>query len=204
MALYFACEANINQRAQVIVFETSKSSSKFFLSDTISVKSNLAHLNMDERGQMTKSMARVTRSFLKRVGGKGLSTERRERPNEYAEFVKELNEELPFKRLVQFIREEKPYFQNLIDPIDLLTIEMSIPKKNNARIAAQAGAFLVFGLAEKFGDNASRHIKVEKIDIPSEVKADILIGLSAIGIHENSVYPEFDRIASRIKNRFNT
>jgi hypothetical protein len=51
-----------------------------------------------------------------------------------------------YKRLHQFIRSEKPYFQPIINPIDLFVPYYVHPKMSNRRILAQSGAFILYGL----------------------------------------------------------
>ena len=53
------------------------------------------------------------------------------------------------KKFLHFIKEEKPYFQNLVKPSDLNRVICIKSKLNNKRILAQTGAFLLFGLKAK-------------------------------------------------------
>ena len=48
-------------------------------------------------------------------------------------------------RLYQFIRLEKPSFQERIDPIDLLRVVVVEPRRSFERIRVQSGSFLDFG-----------------------------------------------------------
>ncbi len=48
IALFFACEKNPTARSQVVVLEVPKGDAKFFLSDAVSCKANLAQLTDPE------------------------------------------------------------------------------------------------------------------------------------------------------------
>ncbi|WP_420324584.1 FRG domain-containing protein [Mameliella sp.] len=203
MALYFACENCSDDRGQVIVYEIPRSQVKFFPSDAVSCKANLALLTENERQELRKNITSgLTKTYGKKRGPAALNTRRKTNPDKYRDFIDHWNTYPSSKRLAQFIKEEKPYFENRIDPIDILSIQAVIPKKNNARISAQAGAFLMFGLLEDFSEKTAKDIERSVIDITPSKKKEILQSLSAVGIHEDTVYPELDRLASKIKKRF--
>ena len=105
------------------------------------------------------------------------------------------------KRLVQFIREEKPYFENRVRLSDLIYPQPIIARKNNARILAQSGAFLLFGLEQKI-DAKRMQAFTTLIDIPAESKESILDALDAVGINEYSAFPEPEKVSATIKRRY--
>lgn len=187
------------------MLEVPKGDAKFFLSDAVSCKANLAQLTDPEAQELFKGVI----STLTEVLGKGfrrkkLSNWRSSEPEKWFDVIAEFNKLPTTKRLVQFIREEKPYFQGIVDPIDLLKPDVVFPKKSNSRIAAQSGAFLAFGLNKSFSDASivRQNIKKTVIDIGSDQKSEILRALSAIGVSESFVYPEFERAAEQIKKAF--
>jgi len=53
-----------------------------------------------------------------------------------------------FKKLLHNIREDKAYFDSIIDPYDVSKVFAVRPKLNNPRIVRQHGAFLIFGIHE--------------------------------------------------------
>ncbi len=53
-----------------------------------------------------------------------------------------------FGRLLHNIREDKSYFNAIIDPDDVSKVYAVRPKLNNPRIIKQSGAFLIFGVQE--------------------------------------------------------
>lgn len=203
MALFFACEASANERGRVIVFKIPKNSSKFFSSDTVSCLSNLSQLTEAERREVGKALRKATKAIFGRetLSGGTLAKKTAE-PDKWPDLVDAFNGEKIIKRLVQFIREEKPYFENAIDPVDLARIIAVIPKKSNARIAAQSGAFLLWGLNKTFNERNAGQVEQEAIDIPHEAKERMLRALASIGIDENTVYPELSSIAVKLKNQF--
>lgn len=127
--------------------------------------------------------------------------------------IKIFNEKKTARRLAQFIKQEKPYFENRIDPLDLFQSNIVIPKKNNSRIAAQSGAFVIFGLpysgTEKIVDWKKQLQaadgalgEIEELNIPSKAKAHLMGQLSTIGIDEYTVFPELQSIAKSLKRRY--
>ena len=205
IALYFACEKAPGVRAQVVALEVPKNETKFFLSDAVSCKSNLAQLT---RPEIEALRAAVIASCEKKLG-KGfkrrkLLTWRSAEPEKWQGVIEEFNLDPVVRRLVQFVREEKPHFQEIIDPIDVIKPDIVFPKKNNARISSQSGAFLVYGINTLLSDTlaARQSIKKYVIDIASAQKEDILRALSSIGISENFVYPEFERAAAQIRKLY--
>jgi hypothetical protein len=203
MALYFACESCSEDRGTVVVFTVPKNEQKFFSSDAVSCKANLSQLTEFEREQIILEEGEAVKEVFKKakVPG-GLLYRKNKDPEKYAELILALNKKPTMRRLVQFIKEEKPYFENVIDPSDLRRIVAVIPKKNNARISAQSGAFLIFGLNKEFNGATATNIVQNRIDIFPESKRSILRALVSIGIDSNTVYPEMEKIASELKNRF--
>ncbi|WP_175546816.1 FRG domain-containing protein [Natronohydrobacter thiooxidans] len=205
IALYFACESHTKNRGQIVVLDVPKGSTKFFLSDAVSCKSNLAQLSPVEHTSLKLCILASCEKVLgEKFKRKKLLDWREEFPDKWKDVIENFNKYRNARRLTQFIREEKPHFEGKIDPIDLLKPDVILPKKSNSRIAAQSGAFLGFGLNDLLSDNnLIRHnIKKTVIDISEESKHNFLIALGSIGISESFVYPEFDRAAKQIKKLF--
>ena len=203
IGLYFACEDQSDERGQVIVYRTEQDNIKYFQSDAVSCKSNMAQLKNEEKLELFDDLIQAWRKaksdFKLRTG---LRTMRSKSPLAYASMIENFNKSAMCERLVQFIREEKPYFKNAIDPIDLLTVDVVEPKRNNPRISAQSGAFLLFGFEREDNANAFSKISRHYIDIDGKYKRKILDSLESIGIHEQFVYPELDKAANRISRQF--
>ena len=99
------------------------------------------------------------------------------------------------KRLLHFIRTEKPAFDADISPRDLNGIFLVKPKQNNQRILAQAGAFFVFGLVPEIASNGSVGIKIERIKIKANIKEKMLSELNRVSINQRTLFPEIERAA---------
>lgn len=200
MALYFACEKDFSSRGQVIIYEVPADLIKYSMSDTVSCASNLVHLNEQEKFDILAAIRESIKENFPGTRTQRLRTLRSQDEEKYYQMVEDVNEYKIFDRLVQFIREEKPYFRNEIDPLDLVRAHVTIPKKNNPRVLAQSGAFLLFGLQLELVRTNMPDVKTQVIDIAPSDKKPMLKSLNSVGIYENSVYPELDRAANKIKN----
>ncbi len=185
VALYFACESikkrvpivragikgtrSVESDGHVVILEVSKSSARYFDSDTVSCLANLARLSWKYKRQI--DLEQELESF---------------------------NESTAVKRLLHFIRQEKNGFLAEIEPEDLDSVYLVKPKQNNKRILAQAGAFFAFGMTEEISDKNTDGIKISRITIDGEAKADILVELDKLGINEKTLFPEIERAARYI------
>lgn len=105
-------------------------------------------------------------------------------------------------RLLQFVRDEKPYFRNRALKSDLKRAFLLIPKKNNRRIVAQSGAFLVFGLVGSDRNPDLHRFEITRHRVPKKSKDLIRKSLEGLGITTANLFPEVDRAASFIADRF--
>lgn len=199
VALYFSC-SSFEAAGQVIVFEADPLRIKYFNSDAVSCKANLAFLSDSERTILLERCMIVASSSVYPDFPKKKSY----RPGDYPYFdlLRVFNTEDPMGRLLHFIKEEKPYFEPRIEPQDLLSSVIAIPKKSNPRILAQSGDFVVFGLIDSITEEKGDGFSVYRIGIPAEHKADLLTDLKAVGITESTVFPELDKIAAGLSSRF--
>ena len=174
VALFFACNNDGKFKdtdGEVIYLRIPKEFIKFFDSDTVSVLSNIS---------------RRPKNF----------------EFEYNDHTKisKFNESIPIAYLLHEIKEEKPYFQNIINPKHLEQVYAVKVKLDNPRILKQSGAFLLFGV---------RSTKIIQADVPytwimnkTERKLNIVIPankkplirkeLDLIGINESTLFPELD------------
>jgi hypothetical protein len=111
------------------------------------------------------------------------------------------NEDLPIRRLLHFIRQERPSFEPEIKPKHLDSVFLVKPKQNNKRILAQDGAFFVFGLKDELTEENTDEIEIERIRIPAVHKAKILSDLELLDFNDKTVWPEMDRAAQYITKR---
>ena len=118
--------------------------------------------------------------------------------------------------LLHQIREEKSYFQPLIDPFDLCRTFLVKAKHGNPRIVNQAGAFFLFGLkrtcagfeeylekgkGEEVPRVPAQWVK-RKLIVPKECKADILKELALLGITDSYIYPGMEQYAKELKKKY--
>lgn len=191
VALYFACvgDKNKDNNGQIIIYDISKDNVKYSDSDTVSVLANFAYMPSD-----------FNLKFY--VGSPDKAVE------------KYYN----YEKLIHQIRAEKAYFTPSIKPEHLDGYIVCVkPRINNPRIAAQAGAFLLFGdkyrtintkttmetgvLGRSFTRlNEKRNmgaINWRRIIIPSEKKSVFLRQLEIISINEQKLFPELDIFAKK-------
>lgn len=174
IALYFATE-EIGEivDGRIFTLNVPPSRRKYYDSDAVSCIANLANLSNVEKEDIG-SLDHTKRS--------------------------DFNCNNSTKRLVQFVRAEKPYFQRNINPIDLFRPYHVIPKLSNKRIIAQSGSFIIYGL--NGGPSFNRNIKVKSIRIPHASKATIRTELRQLGVHQATLFPEIEKAAGYIKQKY--
>lgn len=203
VALYFACSHNPKEPGEVICLQTNTEKVKFFNSDVVSCLSNLCYLTTLERQEIAALLNRLfqkynfTREELKEI----IEAERVDRGAKWESLISDFNAERVVRRLIQFIREEKPHFEPRLDPIDLYKRIIVLPKKNNLRITAQRGAFVIFGFNQFIPDQIPGLTRTHFV-IDSSEKESIVADLDLMGISEHTVYPELDRLAKGISERY--
>lgn len=187
VALYFATASKKGRRpappgsrakteqyekdGQVVVFRVNEDLVKYYDSDTVSCLANLSRLKPEHK--------RDLRSALKHPDT--------------------IYQQTPMKRLMHFIRSEKPAFLEEIVLPELMGAFLVKPKQNNRRITAQSGGFFIVGLTQKLPEGGIDGITIERITIPGDHKAAIRDQLTQLAINEKSMFPELDRAARYIK-----
>jgi len=114
--------------------------------------------------------------------------------------MKGFNAQLPIKRLLHFIREEKPFFEPKINPDDLRKIVCVKGKQSNVRISSQSGAFLLFGLDAEFVESGTPEITVSRFTITN--KDAILKELDLLNINESTVFPYIENSAKYVAGKY--
>ena len=117
-----------------------------------------------------------------------------------------------FRKLLNFIKEDKSYFQDIINPNDVESVLAIKPKLDNPRIIRQYGAFLIFGAkesnkempkVENYWIIAGKNAQIGKrIIIDHKSKGDILKELDKLGINKSTLFPEIDKVADYIKEKY--
>jgi len=182
IALYFACshiklDASGNEiDGHVIIFKTKREHIKFFDSDTVSCISNLSMLSQTLKDEVEQK--REQDSF---------------------------NKTSACLKLLQFIKDEKPYFKDNILQSDLDRILFVKGRVSNERISSQSGAFLIFGNNAVYPDLVSdsdteQEFKIEKIIIKN--KHSIIKELARLNITDATVYQGMERTMKLISEKF--
>lgn len=120
--------------------------------------------------------------------------------------------ELYLEKLLHYIKEDKPYFKPIINPNDIGSVFAIKPKLDNPRIIRQYGAFLIFGAkesnkempkVENYWIIAGKNAQIGKrIIIDHKSKGDILKELDKLGINKSTLFPEIDKVADYIKEKY--
>jgi hypothetical protein len=173
VALYFTVREGLDTSGEVVVFRIKKDQVKFFDSDTVSCLANLAHL---------KTIEKEAIDFTLPAGDP-------------------FNQQPQIDRLLQFIRVEKTYFKGIIVPDHLKTVLCVKPKHSNQRILAQAGAFLLWGLAPALDGHPIPGITIERIRVNVKQKGKIVKELDRMSVNESTMFPEIERAAIYIRKK---
>lgn len=109
-------------------------------------------------------------------------------------------------RFLHIIREDKPYFRDMIKKETLSSILCVQPKLDNPRIIRQSGAFLIFGIEKARCRVASleddQNIIINKIKIDRHSKDEIRRDLESVNISSASLFFDLDHLADRVKELY--
>ena len=170
IALYFACKSGVDMDegiGEVIIFFIDDKHVKYYDSDTASCIANLARLSDQEKESIKFNFDR-----------------------------ERFNQQTSIKKLLHFIRDEKPFFEPRIDKYDLQSIICIKGIKNNERITSQSGVFLLFGLNASLEEIGNDFIQIKRIKIKNRKK--ILNELDLLNINESTVFPGIESSARYI------
>lgn len=176
VALYFCCaDDRRNQNGneidgELIVMRTKSSDVRFFDSDTVSCVANICLLTDAEKERMETSQE--SNAF---------------------------NETPECKKLLHFIRREKPYFEARIKPSDLERIMFVRGRNTNERITSQSGAFLLFGKDSVLPETGFSSLDVQRMTIRN--KAGILRDLAKLNIKSSTIYPGIEKTSAEIAKK---
>lgn len=227
VALYFACksDARSTRNGEVILIGVKSEQVKYGDSDSVSVLSTLScvppqkfnDFNQELKNKILASADSSLRTIKTRLNQninqsaittltnyldniKGRSDTTR------ALLLKIFNECALIDYLVYEIRAEKPHFRNAIWPEHFNNAIACVKSKHdNQRIAAQQGAFLIFGI--KNGDKSlpaafqNNDILEYRIEIDHGSKKEILKTLARFGVSEERLFPELITSAKVIKEK---
>ena len=114
----------------------------------------------------------------------------------------EFNESIPCVQLLHLIKDEKSYFQSVIEPADLQRLIVVKGRMTNPRINSQSGAFLIFGEDAILPETGYSELQVKKFRIQN--KKAIMAQLARFGINESTVYPGIEKAAGEIAKKYDT
>ena len=185
VALFSACDdrdptgkAQDNSKDGCLhVFAVPRMLMKPFDSDTISIIANFAKL---DRGYQSLLLGKTGRESLNQD------------PNEPLRYL--YSEAM--RRIYHFIRQEKPHFEERIDPRDFFRVFVVEPKQSFERIRAQAGAFLISAFHERFEREEILRLNKDipvyehyRLTIPIENKEKILQELRLLNFTRETLNP---------------
>lgn len=181
VALYFACNSKGERDGQVIVFRIPNNDIKYYDSDTVSILANISKRPTSFAVDQIRTLSR----------------------DQYNQ-----QEEIGF--LLHEIKEEKSYFQPIINPRDVERVVAVKVKQSNSRIIKQSGAFLIFGIKGKKSNPASiptdwvLNLDLKGVDfrIDNAYKDLIVKELEAVGINESTLFPELENQAKYLKSYY--
>ena len=172
------------------VFAVPKELVKPFDSDLVSIVGNFAKLD---------------RGYQHLLLGRNIEDSQAEDPKTQVQFL------YPeaMSRLYHYIRQERPQFEEKIDPKDFFRVFVVEPKQSFPRIRAQRGAFIISAFHERFEkaeiQDRVRDLPVyahETLIVPRESKNPILEELGLLDFTRETLYPSLDEVANRITGHY--
>ena len=192
VALFHACDITGQREMEkedgrLHVFVVPRALVRTFDSDAISIVSNAARLSRFQRDALLGKHFSMGNNRIRREIG-------------YTEAM---------HILYQLIRQEKPYFEERIDPRDFYQVFVVEPQQSSERLRAQAGAFLVSAFHERFERDEilkwNEDIPVYahyKLEIPWEHKDRILEDLQLLNVTRENLFPGLDSSAESVTNSY--
>ncbi|MBB6117818.1 hypothetical protein F4826_004797 [Rahnella inusitata] len=200
VALYFACcsikkdDKGKEIDGEVIILKTKKSEVKFFDSDTVSCITNLSNLSKEQKDELAQAIESSRGAAKHSYPGM-------EKTDYYRDaLISSFNEDRVCGHLLHYIKNEKPYFKDIINPSDLGRVLFVRGKISNTRIASQSGAFLLFGMDAVLQESGDSEVSVRRISVTN--KKHIMEQLSVLNIHASTIYPSLEKSAEEIKNKY--
>ena len=177
IALYFCCSSpkfdttESELDGEVIVMTTKSANVMFFDSDTVSCIANLCLMSETDQNVLNTSLDKAT-----------------------------FNSTPACQKLLHFIRREKPYFENRIEPNDMERILFARGRNTNVRIISQSGAFLLFGKDALLPETGHSSLNLRRITVRNKIS--ILGQLARLNIKSSTVYPGIEKAATEIASKY--
>ena len=193
VALFNACEEKDTCKnkdtkdGRLYIFAVPKKLIRPYSSDAISVVANFAKLRYEEKESILGKIEIVDPDDPEKCYKAKCCIYRKARG-----------------RLHHFICQEKPYFQDRIDPRDLFRVFVVEPQQLFERIRAQAGAFLISAFHSRFErEEILKHCTIPiydyyKLSVRSNNKPDIIKDLRLLNVTRETLYPGLDEAAKAV------
>lgn len=185
MALFRAGDT-VKKIGRLHVFSVPREQVKSFNSDTVSIIANFSKLS---RAEQTLLLGWTGEDIVKRESDPKIS------------YIYEH----AMRRLYHFIRQEKPFFEERIDPRDFFRVFVVEPQQAFERVRAQSGSFLISAFHERLERNEvlkwNPGIPIydhSTLIVPTENKQDILDELRLLNISRETLSPGLDEAADAV------
>ena len=200
VALFNACGGSEDQEGKykektgrLHVFVVPPKLVKPYTSDVVSVIANFARLSQFDQDLV--------------LGKRGLSDESGRAINPVSSAPRHSRAML---YLYQYIKQEKPYFEERIDPRDLYRVFVVEPQQSSERLRAQSGAFLISAFHKRFERVAVAKKNPEipvyahyKLDVAEcEHKANMMRELEMLNISKETLRPGLDSAAQAVTAKY--
>ena len=203
IALYFACasDKNKSKNGEVFKFEIPEKKFKYYDSDTVAVLSNLT--KCDKNFDISDKLDEFDFKGYPEI------PEKESQNDDYTDSIRKFNDSGSIKKLIHFIKDDRSYFVNEIDPHHLQNCTVPVKAKMSIeRIVSQSGAFVLFGFKNKKSVKADINVnymghKQKVIIIPLDCKETILKELEMFNINQSTVFCDMDNTAKYFKNKYN-
>ncbi len=218
VALHFACnepsvgshEGNRDKprsAGEVVIFLPTGMQKTFFDSETVTFLCNLTYLRYDQKQALKQHLINCREEALNEtLGGSEQDFE--------ASYVEKFNKGKYVEELLRLSKKDNPGTKSQVHPDELTKIVNVLPRKLDARISSQSGAFLIFGLfnpeREQFAAGRSkkngpkRHFlqdfSTREIYIAPRHKSRISKELRGLGISDEFLFPSLQETTKRIRH----
>lgn len=178
VALFFACESQLETYGELILIAANHQEIKYPQSDTVSILASLPVFSAQKQHEF----------FL-------LASD---------PYISSLQFNTDIARLIHEVRLEKPAFEPEINKNDVLNSYVVYALKNNNRIVKQDGAFILCGLDNQYGFLEKFRYKQhgKKVVVLIDKKKKILGQLETFSINRASLFPEIECVSEYLKSKY--
>ncbi len=198
VALFHACEDEQGSDGRLHVFGVPRTLIKRFNSDTLSVVSNYCSLKND------------VKNFIIRKDDPSLHQEAWPPSRVWELIYSGDSEKKTFARnLVRKIQEQRPEFQEHVDPRDLYRVFVVIPLQFAERIRVQSGAFLVSAFHERLERSEILKWNADipvyshyELTVSGQEKEAIMNELRLLNLTHETLFPGLDASADAVTQEY--